>query len=269
MRLAPAALVVALAAAIALPSPGGLGLRPRDADGARAVERVMDELSTGSLVAVAFDPDAGTYAEIRPAVRTLLADLIARDVTLAVVTLTPEGRALWIAEAARLTADGADGGAIVDLGFVAGAEAAIVALTRDGSGIVDDGGEPDERVEGNGLSEADALVVVGGNDIGPRTWVEQFLPRVEAMPIVAVAPTFLLPELLPYEATGQIDALVVTPGDVAAVREVLNDDGAAATDRPVDRLAVLVGMLVALAVLVHAVGSRLAPSLRRRGREVA
>ena len=54
--------------------------------------REPDDLPAGPLVLVGFDPDLGTYAEVRPTVRTALADLLDRDARLAFISLTPEGR---------------------------------------------------------------------------------------------------------------------------------------------------------------------------------
>ena len=160
-------------------------------DAADGMVEIVDDLPPDSLVLVGFDPDLGTYAEIRPTVRTLLADLLEHDARLAFVSLTPEGRALAIAERARLLAGEVAPDRLIDGGFVPGAEAAIVSLARaiDGGGDRLVGGLPDEPI---------ALgLIVGGNDIGPRSWVEQFEPRVEGLDLVAVAPSVLLPELDP------------------------------------------------------------------------
>ena len=114
-------------------------------------------------------------------------------------------------------------------------------------------------------------LVIGGNDLGPRSWVEQFRPRTDAIPLVAVAPSALLPELRPYLASGQLAALLGTPRDGAAYRATLELGSAAAglveDDGPAP-LAILVGLLAAIGVLGAGVGARLADGLRQtRGRE--
>jgi hypothetical protein len=212
---------------------------------------VVDELPPDALVLVGFDPDLGTYAEIRATVRVLLDDLLERDARLALVSLTPEGRALAIAERARLMTGGVAAERLVDVGFVPGAEAALVSLAGEiGQGI---GGLPAEPV---------ALgLVVGGNDIGPRSWVEQLAPRVDGLALAAVAPSVLLPEVRPYLESGQLRALLATPRDGAAYRDLADPaPGDAAVDPA--PLAVLVGMLVAIGVLGAAVVSRLGVALR-------
>jgi hypothetical protein len=262
-RLAPAALVLLLAAAlVAGPSSTEELANPSAATGDLA--GVLDRVREEALVLVGFDPDIGTYAEVRPTVRALLADLVERGARLAFVSLTPEGRALAIAERARMVRAGVEPDRLVDLGFVPGAEAALVALAR----ALDDptpGGMEAGLVAPIAAEEVSLAVIVGGNDLGPRSWVEQLRPRVEALQLVAVAPSVLLPELQPYLASGQLDALLATPRDGAAYRATLDRGGPAATlagDPGPSTLAILVGMLAAIAALGAGVGARLADALR-------
>lgn len=267
IRGAPVALVLVLAVAWLLPAPTDLSLRSAQGDAAARVISTLNALPESAVVVVGFDPDIGTYPEIRPAVRTILADLLARDARLVFVNLTPEGRALLLAELGRLEAAATDGGAIVDLGFVPGAEAALVSLSR--SAAAPDA-PPDlaAQLAANGLAVADLVIVIGGNDLGPRTWVEQALPRIGAPPTIAVAPTILLPELLPYVESGQLDALIGTPLDGASYRAAADPDpDDVAADRPVDGFALLIGMLVAVGAVGQALGARAVPALRlgRRG----
>jgi hypothetical protein len=266
-RLAPLLLVVALAAALLAGLADGLLLERADDDTARAVTAAFDAMPDDALVLVGFDPDVGTYAEIRPTVRAVLADLLNRGATLAVVSLTPDGRALAIAELARMDRAEANPRQLMDLGFLPGAEAALVALAR---GI--DGGSQDP-IRADLPSAPDLAVVIGGIDLGPRSWVEQVQPRIDGMPIVVVAPTVLLPELEPYRASGQLAALIGTPRDGATYRaqaelgrlERMVDPSAGPSPA-----AILLGLLVAIAVLGQAFGSRLAAVMRAaRPREVA
>ncbi len=250
-RTAPLVLLAALAAAVLVPLEGGLRLGSPDDGIASRWAAAIDALPEDADVLVGFDPDLGTYAEIRPTVRAVLADMLARQSRVAIVSLTPEGRALAIAELARLERGDANMARIADLGFVAGAEAGLVSLTR----ALPDARGPElpvaRRLVDEGLGTMDAILVVGGNDLGPRSWVEQVLPRIDEVTLLAVAPTVLLPELLPYEATGQVDALIGTPRDGAAVRAAFDvgvHERLAPADEP-STLAILVGLLVAGAVL--------------------
>jgi hypothetical protein len=260
--IVPLAVLVVLAAATLVPPPDGLTLAARSSDGAAAVRAVLDEVPAGGTVTVGFDPDVGTYPEIRSATRSLIAAVTARDVTLAFVSLTPEGRALLVSERGRgMAADVA--GEIVDLGFVAGSEAALASLSARAVPV---GGGTAGGLRAEGLGASDLMLVIGGNDIGPRTWVEQVLPRVGPTPLVAVTPTILLPETLPYLETGQVDALIGTPGDAAAFIAAEGGSGDPVDgDRPANALAVVVGLLMAFGALGHALVARVVPAARLRG----
>ena len=253
LRLAgPAVLVAALAVVWGVPGPGWLQLATHDRRAADEMEAALDALPAAPSVLVGFDPDLGTYAEVRPTVRALIADLLDRGARLDVVSLTAEGRALGIAERERLVRGGAEEAVLRDLGFVAGAEAGLVDLAQ-------------------GLGEQyDAVVVVGGNDLGPRSWVEQVVPRVGDVPVLAVTPVVLLPEVRPYIAAGQLDAALTTPREGAAYRAGLALGGAPpmTESREPATLAILVGMLVAVGVLGQALGARAMRMLRAiRARE--
>jgi hypothetical protein len=257
-RLAPLGLVVLLAVAWLLPIDDRLRLESADADGAARWSAQLDGLPAEADVLVGFDPDFGTYAEVRPTVRVLLADLLNRGARLAFVSLTPEGRALGRAELERMTRTGANPTRLADLGFVPGAEAALVSLTRGlpAPGELNAFGR---RLVDGGMAEVDLILVVGGNDLGPRSWIEQVAPRVGDVPIVAVAPVVLLPELQPYLASGQLDALAGTPRDGAAYRatsELGRLERLAVAVEP-SVAAMLAGVLVAVLVLGQALVARL------------
>ncbi len=232
---APLALLLVLATAIVGPFGAALAFAQPDSAAADGFVDALDELGDGSRVLVAFDPDLGTYAEIRPTVRAVLDELTDRDMDLATVSLTPEGRALAAAERNRL----ADA---VEIGFVPGAEAALVRI----AGALSGAGELAE--DGDALSDIDLVLVIGGNDLGPRSWVEQVAPRVESLPIAGISPTVLLPEVAPYVASGQLVASVANPREGAALREALDGGG---DDGP-PPAAVLAGLLMAIVVLAEA-----------------
>ena len=268
-RLAPVALLVLLAAAWLLPTFGGLRLASADASVSSRWIAALDALPPNPVVLVGFDPDLGTFAEIRPTVRVALADLLNRDARLVFVSLTPEGRALGLAEIDRLARAETNPTRRLDLGFRPGAEAALVALARDPQVPATAEGGLARTVSDEGIGAFDAALVVGGNDIGPRSWVEQLQPRVDGLPLLAIAPTSLLPELQPYTETGQLAALLATPRDGAAYRSQ-------AELGPLERLreapelpaaAVAVGLVVAIVVLGHAWGTRLAVQLRGASHE--
>lgn len=261
VRLAPLALLLLLAVAWFVPSLGWLRLASSDTTSADRMTQALDALPPRPAVLVGFDADVGTYAEIRPTVRALLADLLYRQASIAFVSVTPEGRALALTELDRLRRGSVNTRRILDLGFVPGSEAALVRLTRGGLPVEPDGALA-RTLATEGMAGVQALVVVGGNDLGPRAWVEQVLPRVADVPLLAVAPTVLLPELQPYLETGQVDALLGTPRDGAAYRVTLDVERLDRFTEPREpsRPAILAGLLVAIAVLVAALARRGGPA---------
>lgn len=265
MRAAPAVLVLLLAASTLVPLDDPLRLEGGDASVGQQWSETLDDLPADADVLVGFDPDLGTYPEIRPTVRVALAEMYGRGANLAFVSLTPEGRILAVAEIDRLTRVGANPRRLADFGFLPGAEAALVRLARTFPDPVADGALARSLAEG-GFDEIDAVLVVGGNDLGPRGWVEQVLPRIEAVPLFAVAPTVLLPELVPYLATGQLDALVGTPREGATYRATADlgtADRLVSPEAP-STIAILVGLLIAVGVLGQGLVAGLA---RSRGGE--
>ncbi len=262
-RLAPLLGVLLLAVAWLLPQPSGLRLASDDEAAVGRLTHALDGLPDDPIVLVGFDPDVGTYPEIRPTVRVLIADLLARDARLAFVSLTTEGRALLAVELDRLARGQANPTRIADLGFIPGAEAALVDLTR-GLDPRNTESALARALSADGLAALDAALVVGGNDLGPRSWVEQVLPRTGDLPLIAVAPTVLLPELQPYLASGQVDALLGTPRVGAAYRASAElGNLARLADEPEPRpLPILVGVLLALLLLGQAIGAKPAGTLR-------
>ncbi len=254
----PFLLVSALALGIVLDGViGGDQLQSANPEAARAAEMAaaLDALPDGALVLVAMDPDLGTYPEIRGTVRAVLDDLLGRGARLALVSFTAEGRAVAAAELQRLRAAGVDPGRLFDLGFVAGAEAGLVLSVTDLRPAAGTAPASFAAVAG-GIAAFDLALVVGGVDIGPRTWAEQVTPRLPDLPIAAVVPTFLHPEVAPYLRTGQLVALLGTFRDDAAYLLAVGAPSGVrdATSSP-GELPMLLGLLIALAFIGRAVAS--------------
>jgi hypothetical protein len=234
------------------------------APAATALHATLAELGRGRVL-VGFDADIGTYAEIRPAVRAALAQLVRGGATLSLVSYTPEGRALALAELDRLRRGGVEAGRLLDLGFHAGAEAGLVAAVASIVPDDADGALADAlRGAGPGIGAFDAVLVVGGNELGPRSWVEQVATRIPELAIFGIVPTSLMPQAVPYRASGQLAGLVAGAREVAAYVDAVRDDpatgavqGAAqVTDAPPSSLPVLIGLLLTLVLLADAVASR-------------
>ncbi len=262
-RLAPFVALAALAAAVVLPNlTPPLSLANPDRTSVTDFRAAVAALPAEPLVLVAFDADFGTYPEISYVTRSVLADLLGRGASLAFVSYSPEGRALAVAELDRLHRDGTPEDRLLDLGYRSGVEAALVLSVTS---VVPDAatGALAQRVRaaGGGIDAFNAALVVGGTDLGPRAWVEQVSTRVPELPILAVAPTFLRPELEPYVHSGQLTALLGTLRDGVAY-------GAASdtpSGRPPSALAMLIGMLIGLGVLLEASGGGAFGRLRAFG----
>jgi len=250
------------------PSVGGADLLVNpDTAAADAVQASFSRLPGQSLVLVAMDADLGTYPEIRATTRAALADVLARGASVAVVSVSVEGRAIAAAELERLRRGGVAEERLLDLGFVAGAEAGMVRLV-DGALRPGMGGPiaslMAQRSSG-GIGAFDLILLVGGSDIGPRSWVEQVGTRLPTVPMVAIAPTFAQPELAPYLRTGQLDGLLATIRDDATYAQRVPGAAVGGIDATGDALpsafALRIGMLVALIVLLRQLAGVL-PRLR-------
>jgi hypothetical protein len=264
-RAAPAlVLLLLLAGASLVPVSAddpGLRLASPDRSHVNGLRQAIRNLPSGALVLVACDADLGTYPEIRAATRAVLADLAAHGAQLAIISFTPDGRAIAAAELDRIEREG--GIPPADLGFVSGSEAAMV---RGIVSIVPDAAQGPTadaiRLRGGGIGAFDLVLIVSGSDISARSWVEQVGARLPALKMAAIAPTFLDPELEPYLASGQLVALLATLREGVAYAEAVGGATVAAPGAIPAPLPMLVGMVVALAALGEA-------ALRRLGRRPA
>jgi hypothetical protein len=259
-RLAPVALLVVLgAAALARPGDEGGALALANPDRSRVSElrAALAALPSGAAVLVGLDADLGTYPEIRAVVRAAFDDLLEREARLAFVSFTPEGRAIASAELDRLGRARVDAAQLLDLGFVAGAEAGMVRAVTDVLPAAAAGSLANAiREAGGGMAAFDLALVVGGGELGPRTWVEQVGPRLPSLPIAAIAPTFAQPELAPYLRTGQLVGLLATVRDGSAYVDSVRPP-ASSDARVPSALAMLLGMILALAVIGRSLASAL------------
>jgi len=267
-RAAPALLLLLVLGVASLLSGtiGGLRLASPDRSHVDQLRRAIGELPSGALVLIACDADLGTYAEIRATTRAAIDDLAAHNARLAIISFTPEGRAIAAAEGDRIARAGTEEPP-ADLGFVAGSEAGLV---RSIESIVPSAAEGPTfdaiRERGGGIGAFDMVLIVSGSDISARSWVEQVGTRLPGLSMVAIAPTFLDPELEPYLRSGQLTALLSTLREGVAYAEAVSAGSASSPGPIVGPLPMLIGMLAALAVLAEAAFRRFG---RRRARRPA
>ena len=258
-RAAPALLLLLLlvVASLLSGSVGGLGLASPDRTRVDQLRKAIGDLPSGALVLIACDADLGTYPEIRATTRVAIDDLAAHGAQLAIVSFTPEGRAIAAAERDRIARAGTEDPP-ADMGFVAGAEAGLV---RSIASIVPSTAEgplfDTIRQRGGGIGAFDMVLIVSGSDISARSWVEQVGTRLPDLLLVAIAPTFLDPELEPYLRSGQLTALVSTLREGVAFAEAVSA-GSTTSPGPIPgTLPMLLGMLAAVGVLAEAAIRRL------------
>jgi hypothetical protein len=264
-RAAPAILLLLAIGVATLLSGGASGLRLGNPDRSHAdrLLRAIADLPSGALVLIACDADLGTYGEIRATTRAAIDDLAAHAARLAIVSFTPEGRAIAAAERDRLTRSGA-ADPPADLGFVAGSEAGLVRSIESVVPASATGTTVDAiRQRGGGIGAFDMVLIVSGSDISARSWVEQVGIRLPGLSMVTIAATFLDPELEPYLRSGQLTAVVSTLRDGVAYADSVSAGSGTSSGRIVGPLPMLVGMLVALAVLAEAAFRRLGGRARR------
>ena len=263
-RAAPALLllVVLVVATLLQPGAGSLRLASPDRSHVDQLRRAIGDLPSEALVLIACDADLGTYPEIRAATRAAIEDLGAHGARLAIVSFTPEGRAIAAAERDGIARSGAEPPA--DLGFVAGAEAGLV---RGVASIVPAAAEGPIfdaiRQRGGGIGAFDMVLIVSGSDISARSWVEQVGPRLPDLAMMTIAPTFLDPELEPYLRSGQLDGLLATLREGTAYANAVTSGSPADRGPGIAPLPMLVGMLAALAALAEAASRRLTRRVRR------
>jgi hypothetical protein len=264
-RVAPALVLLLLLVVASLANGGIGGLRLASPDRSRVdqLRRVIADLPSGALVLVACDADLGTYPEIRAATRAAIDDLAIHGAQLAIVSFTPEGRAIAAGERDRIVRAGTET-APLDLGFVAGAEAGLVRSIASIVPSAATGSVADEiRKRGGGIGSFDMVLIVSGNDISARSWVEQVGTRLPSLSMVTIAPTFLDPELEPYLRSGQLTALIATVREGVAFAQEVSHASGASPGPIVGALPMLVGMLAALAVVGEAAFRRLVGPGRR------
>jgi hypothetical protein len=264
-RTAPALLLlVALVVATLLqPGAGALRLASPDRSHVDQLRQAIGDLPSDALVLIACDADLGTYPEIRAATRAAIEDLGAHGARLAIVSFTPEGRAIAAAERDRI-ARSASGEPPADLGFTAGAEAGLVRSVTSIVPAAADGPIFDAiRQRGGGIGAFDMVLIVSGSDISARSWVEQVGSRLPDLAMITIAPTFLDPELEPYLRSGQLLGLLATLRESTAYADAIASASPADRGPGITPLPMLVGMLAALAALAEAASRRLA---RRVGR---
>jgi len=219
------------------------------------VYQTIEDLPAGRPVLVAFDYTPATAGELDPQARALVRHLLSRGLPVVTVSLVPEGPALagqvMVQEMAGYP-EALYGGAYVNLGYLAGGEAALRALAAGLPAAVPVDslaglplGELPATARVTGLDDLGLIVVLAGDSESVRWWVEQVGARTRT-PLVAGVSAAIEPQLRPYRDSGQLAGLISgLPG--AARYAALTGAGADWAGR-LDALSL--GLLVLIVVVV-------------------
>jgi len=230
---------------------------------------LIDELTAGAPVLMAFDYDASHMGELHVQAEALFRHLAQRQARIVTVSLTPEGAGLaqQLFEDV-LSSEGYQAGQeFVNLGYLPGEAVGVRSLdflpgqfqdwSFDGKTLKD--ALIFDQGEGFALSNMSLLVVLTGNANNLRWWVEQTTALETDLTLVAGVSAAIEPLVRPYYdmEPQQIDGLVVGLMGAFDYENELNLDGPAhlrLNGQLVGQVAVL--LVIVFGVLVHRVSRR-------------
>jgi hypothetical protein len=233
-RLSYLLLAAAIIVGVLLP-PGTLGASTPLSPEVNALYQTIQSLPPHALALVSFDYEPTTADEMRPLAQAVVSHLMQQHARLLVMSLLPQGPALAEAVVRPLAEQNiySYGLDYVNLGFLAGDEAALAALdTNLGQAFASD------FVHARPLSDfaigravtsvatIDLIVEISGDEAGVRRWVEQVQSRHNVR-LAAATSAVALPLAYPYLQSGQILGLASGLPAAAQYEQLLGYTGAA------------------------------------------
>ena len=230
----------------------------------------IDALPPGVPVLVAFDYGPALAGDLQPVAEAYLQQLIGHGLRVLAVSTQPEGAPLADMAIDRVLAahpEARYGQSVVNLGYVAGDEAAVRALSMN----VPSAAPADYRtgapsttaraLEGVGGAHELPLIVVVARDLPAlRRWIEQTATPY-GTPLVAGLPAVAGLAAEPYRASGQLRGVVAGVAGAAAYQGVQSGRSQA----PRGLAALRLGAWVLAAAVVAANLWALAGWVRKRG----
>ena len=201
-----------------------------------AAAKVISELPPGTTVLVAFEYDASLAGELQPIAEAYLHQLLTQRLQVLLVSTEPEGPALAEMALDRVLpahTSARYGQTVLNLGYVAGGEAAVRGLATNMMDLV----RADYR-QGlplqdlaitagvTGVRELPLIVVLGRDLVVVQRWVEQVTTPYGTRLVVGV-PALVEPVIGPYRATGQLQGIVAGLSGAAAYERLLAYRGSA------------------------------------------
>ncbi|HLF25465.1 MAG TPA: zinc ribbon domain-containing protein [Anaerolineae bacterium] len=224
-------------------------LRNVDAEAFSAAREQIAALGAGDRVLVTFDYDASQAYEMEPIAEAFLADVFQHRAEVVAVSLNPTGPAL---ANRALKAVGTDGVTVVEQGFLPGQAV----------------GAQNALISG----QYDLIVLLAGSPEAARWWIEQVGASSAQTPVVAGLSAGVLPQVQPYQQSGQIKATVTGLIGGLAYRHALDPELNIADERlrrqlELDRLvkseALYLSQIVFAVVLIAGMLASLIAGMRR------
>ncbi|MFQ6059208.1 MAG: hypothetical protein ACE5MB_10070 [Anaerolineae bacterium] len=235
---------------------------------ARGFYEAVEALPEGAAVLVAYDYDPGTVGELGPQALAITHHLMSHHLRILALSLVPQGPALAQETFQRVAPAHPEyryGRNYINLGYLAGQEAALRAFAQDPLGVVGkDYATHDPltdfaAVDGvEGIEDLALIVELAGSQEPLRWWIEQVGSRYDVAMVAGVTAA-AEPQVRPYHQSGQLRGLISgLPG--AAQYELL-------INRPASGLASLGAQSAAhLAIILLVLLGSLAYWLGGRGK---
>lgn len=213
-RLSYLALAVAIVVGLLLP-PGTLGRAAAASPEVIALYNTIEALPERAAVLVSFDYEPSVSDEMSPLAHAVLAHLMRQKARLLIMSLQPQGPALanQVMQSLSQRYAYSYGSDYVNLGYLAGDEAALAALSKDmNKAFASDFVEARPLAAfsaGRGIASVadfDLLIELSGDENGVRRWVEQVQSR-KSVKLAAATSAAALPLAFPYLQSGQIAGL--------------------------------------------------------------
>jgi hypothetical protein len=242
---------------------------------ARQFYGALESVPPKGLVLIAFDYDPGAGGELNPQARAIVGHLLHRGVKVVAVSLRPAGP--YLAQAAfRQVKDKGGyryGDDFVDLGYLAGEEAALASFAQDLALAT-----PVDWVRGRplaeypmlrqhaGVQQFDLLVVLADNEPALRRWIGQIGSRYGLKMAVGLS-ALAAPPAQPFLRSGQLAGMLSGVPGAAEYEELLGQPGPGAVALAPQSLAHGVVLLAIAAGNVALLGSWALGRRRGKGKE--
>jgi hypothetical protein len=222
---------------IAIPLVNPLGLPLQIADATRSAFQQVDSLPKDAKVLMSFDYSAGGAAELDPIAGALLSHFLRKDAKIYAVASVAEGSMFAQSNLKAYEAAGKVYGAdYVNLGYFAGGESAVVALSSDFRSVFksDSQGTPVDQIpmmkDVKDMNDMDMVISVNVGPGGAATaqvWVRQVAIVYTKVPVILGVTAVMEPNIMPYLQSGQIKGLLGGLRPAAEYELLLEEPGEA------------------------------------------